>query len=559
MEKRVFVAVLLSFGFLFFWAAALPRLFPSLVKEKPKAPVTARATTPRQTIPATSSEASASPAAAANIPAVSVATVPPESAESAREIVVDTPLYVARLSNRGAQLVSFALKNYGEKGGAAVELVRVRPAGNSDYPFSVEANDQAAARQLNEALYTSTDVQSGARRTIEFRYVGANGLGLTKTFVFNGEYQFDFAVEMLGRTIPFRVMMGPGIKTLRADEEESRFVITGNGLWQQQGSLKVFTREKTPELQVSEGKPDYVGVEDNYFLAVFKAVKASSGVIRSNTDTKKAKQVYAGLSSEGPIVSGQAYFGPKEATLLERYGLEKALQFGVFSFFARILLWALIKIYGVVGNYGWAIIVLTVIIKLLLYPLQHKSIVSMKKMQKLQPKVNALRDKYKKAKSDAEQRQKLNTEMMKLYQVEGVSPMGGCLPLLMQLPILWAFYGLLSHAIELRGAPFVGWIHDLSAKDPTFLLPILMTITTFIQQKMMPATGDAAQRRMFMFMPLVLGFIFKDFPSGLVLYWLVQNILTIAQQAIMNKYWDHDGTDRGGKHPLALGETQGAR
>ena len=202
-----------------------------------------------------------------------------------------------------------------------------------------------------------------------------------------------------------------------------------------------------------------------------------------------------------------------------------------------------------IGAYGVAIIILTIIIRLALAPLQQFQLVTQRKtmveQRKLAPPGADQRKKYKK------DPQKLNTEMMKLYQVEGVSPMGGCLPLLMQLPILWAFYGLLSHAIELRGAPFIGWIHDLSAKDPTFLLPILMTITTFIQQKMMPATGDAAQRRMFMFMPLVLGFIFKDFPSGLVLYWLVQNILTIAQQAIMNKYWD--------EHPLALGETQGAR
>jgi len=553
MEKRVFIAVLLSFGFLFLWAAALPRLFPSLIKEKPRAQVVSAASSPapQSSTARVASQPVTVAGPSATMTAAPAVTMQPESAESAQVVVVDTPLYVARLSNRGAQLVSFALKKYSEKEGGPVELVRARAADSGDFPFSVEANDPSAARQLNQALYKTTDVQTGGRRTIEFRYVGPNGLGMTKTFVFGGEYQFDFAAEMTGRTIPFRLMMGPGIKTLRPDEQESRFVITGNGLWQQAGSLKVFRREKAPDMLASESKPDYVGLEDNYFLFVFKPDKASTGIIRSVPDQKKEKQVYAGLSSAGSVVSGQAYLGPKETSLLEKYGLEKALQFGMFSFFAGFLLKALNAIYHVIGNYGWSIIVLTVFIKLLLYPLQHKSIVSMKKMQKLQPKVNALRDKYKKAKTDAEQRQKLNVEMMKLYQVEGVSPMGGCLPLLMQLPILWAFYGLLSHAIELRGAPFIGWIHDLSAKDPTFLLPILMTITTFIQQKMMPATADPAQRRMFMFMPLVLGFIFKDFPSGLVLYWLVQNILTIAQQAIMNKYWE--------EHPLALGETQGAR
>jgi YidC/Oxa1 family membrane protein insertase len=161
-------------------------------------------------------------------------------------------------------------------------------------------------------------------------------------------------------------------------------------------------------------------------------------------------------------------------------------------------------------------------------------------MQKVQPKVEAIKNRYKKSRTDADQRQKMNMEMMKLYQQEGINPMGGCLPMVLQLPILWGFYGLLSRAIELRGAPFFFWIHDLSARDPYYVTPILMTITMFAQQALTPTTGDAAQRRMFLIMPLVFGWIFKEFPSGLVLYWLVQNILTIVQQLIMNKYWkDH--------------------
>ncbi|MGZ7030352.1 MAG: membrane protein insertase YidC, partial [Thermoanaerobaculia bacterium] len=183
---------------------------------------------------------------------------------------------------------------------------------------------------------------------------------------------------------------------------------------------------------------------------------------------------------------------------------------------------------------------LTILIKIVLYPLQHKSIVSMKKMQRAQPKVEAIKQKYKKARTDADQRQKMNVEMMKLYQQEGINPMGGCLPIVLQLPILWGFYGLLSRAIELRGAPFIMWIQDLSAKDPYYITPILMTATMFIQQAITPTTADPMQKRMFMIMPLVFGWIFKEFPSGLVLYWLVQNVLTIVQQLIMNRYWkDH--------------------
>ena len=217
------------------------------------------------------------------------------------------------------------------------------------------------------------------------------------------------------------------------------------------------------------------------------------------------------------------------------------LQYGTFGIIARFFLICLLWLNKYTHNYGWAIIVLTFLIKVVLYPLQHKSIVSMKKMQRVQPKVEAIKNRFKKARTDAEQRQKMNVEMMKLYQQEGINPMGGCLPIVLQLPILWGFYGLLSRAIELRGAPFLGWIHDLSAKDPYYVTPILMTITMFAQQALTPTTGDPAQRRMFLIMPLVFGWIFKEFPSGLVLYWLMQNLLTIVQQIIMNKWNDPDG------------------
>ncbi len=172
--------------------------------------------------------------------------------------------------------------------------------------------------------------------------------------------------------------------------------------------------------------------------------------------------------------------------------------------------------------------------------LQHKWMLSMRKIQKVQPKMEAIKARYKKHRTDPDQRQKMNAEVMKLYQQEGINPAGGCLPMLIQFPIFVGFYNLLSHAIELRGATFALWIHDLSAKDPTYVLPILMTVAMFVQQFITPTTADPAQRRMFLIMPIVFGWIFKEFPSGLVLYWLVQNILTIVQQLIMNRYWkDH--------------------
>ena len=216
------------------------------------------------------------------------------------------------------------------------------------------------------------------------------------------------------------------------------------------------------------------------------------------------------------------------------------MDFGWYGILARPLLWLLKKTQGYVGNWGLAILVVTFLIRLLLFPLTAKSYVSMKKMQKLAPKMNAIRDKYKKAKSDAAQRQKMNEELMKLYQAEGYNPMSGCLPIVLQLPILVAFYNVLSRSIELRHAPFFFWIKDLSAIDGTYVLVILMIVSMYVQQAMTPSTMDPAQKKVFMFMPVLWGFFLKDMPSGLVLYWLFSNLLTIVQQLVMNRIVKED-------------------
>jgi YidC/Oxa1 family membrane protein insertase len=193
------------------------------------------------------------------------------------------------------------------------------------------------------------------------------------------------------------------------------------------------------------------------------------------------------------------------------------------------------RTYSWVGNFGVAILLVTLMIRIALFPLMHKSYASMKKMQKLAPKMTAIREKYKKAKSDAAQRAKMNQELMALYSAEGYNPMSGCLPIVLQLPILVAFYNVLSRSIELRHAPFALWIKDLSAMDHTYVLLILMTVSMYVQQAMTPSTADPTQKKIFMAMPLLWGFFLKDMPSGLVLYWLFSNILTILQQVLINK------------------------
>jgi YidC/Oxa1 family membrane protein insertase len=548
MEKRIFLAILISIGLLWGWAAIAPKLFPELAKKaqpvKPTAQSTPAATTTApDTAAATATTASS---AATPISAVSIAPAPapsatPIAAERVQHAVIDTPEYTAVMSNRGAQLISFKLKHYNRKQRQEPEdLVKAREASRTDYPFTIVPRDPALKR-LNSALYAVSDTSSNGARVLQYRYSDGS-VTATKTFRFrNQPYLFDYAVS-INPPLPYRIAVGPGIRTLAPEEQDTQVITTGNGVYQTDGKFKLLHREKASNLKILPAV-EYVGIEDNYFLAALRPSRAAEGILQSvvfvNEKSKiRRPDLYAGFNATGEgTVSGEAFFGPKETRILDQYGMEGALQFGYFGIIARFCLKALLWINQYTHNYGFAIIVLTILIKALLYPLQHKSIVSMKKMQKVQPKVEAIKAKYKKSRTDAEQRQKMNVEMMQLYQKEGINPMAGCLPLILQLPILWGFYNLLSRAIELRGAPFMLWIHDLSDKDPTYVLPILMTATMFIQTYITPSTGDPAQRRMFLIMPLVFGFLFKDFPSGLVLYWLVQNVLTIIQQTIMNKWW----------------------
>jgi len=546
MEKRIFAAVLISIGFLWLWAAVAPKLFPDLMKK----PVPAAASTTTtvttassQPPPVTATTTTATPAVEAPVTAPVVAPI----AATAQTITkVESPDFVAKFSNRGAELVSFQLTHYKAKPSdknsqTNVELVKEREPARTDYPFAIEATDASFMHRANAALYAVREFDDKGAHVVEYRWSdGAHAV--TKTFRFTGEYLFNFAVSVTP-PLPYRVAIGPGIRTLGPDEKDNQFIVTGNGVVQRDDSLKSINREKADTLSIFPAV-QYVGIQDNYFLSVLRPEKSAGAIIRAIDvpaveKKEKRRELYAAVNAAPDgNVSGAAFFGPKEAKVVDRYGFEKTLQLGVFGIIARFFLTALVWLNKFTKNYGWAIIVLTLIIKLVLYPLQHKWLIGMKKMQKLQPKQEAIKAKYKKARTDPEQKQKMNMEMMKLYQQEGINPAGGCLPFVLQIPILWGFYGLLSHAIELRGAPFIFWIHDLSMKDPYYITPLLMTVTMFIQQAITPSTADPAQKKMFLIMPLVMGWIFKEFPTGVVLYWLMQNLLTIVQQLLMNKFTD---------------------
>ncbi|MDX1583196.1 MAG: membrane protein insertase YidC, partial [Thermoanaerobaculia bacterium] len=546
------------------WGMIAPQLFPGLAKKPAETGTVESPESPDEQsgapVTTTASEASAErPAGVAESDTVVMpdgrvdqgersAAIEPVLASAEETVTVQNEHVRAVFGNRGAELRSLRLKEYREIGTEEpVELVRKRSP-EEPFPFAIRSGDESFDEFAGNALYVVNRSRDDGSTVLGFTARDETGREVRKRFIFSDEEAFRFEVETEGLDEPYRVVIGPGVGKVGA-ELDDRFEMSGNVVFETDDDYEMLKRRKVDEF-MTVGNPTFIGLADHYFLSVLLPDTGGDGTVRPvelariENEGDPLRELWVGVNDDAGVVSGLAYFGPKKAEVLEKYGLGETLELGIFGIIARFLLEALIWVNSFTHNFGWAIVVLTVIIKLALYPLQHKSIVSMKRMQKIQPKMNAIRDKYRKAKTDPEQKQKMNLEMMELYKKEGINPMGGCLPILLQLPILWAFYILLSHAIELRGEPWILWITDLSAKDPYYITPILMTITMFIQQWITPTAADPMQRKIFLAMPIIFGWIFKEFPSGLVLYWLVQNLLTILQQGLMNRWWK--------QHPEAL-------
>ncbi len=286
------------------------------------------------------------------------------------------------------------------------------------------------------------------------------------------------------------------------------------------------------------GRIGWTGFENRYFIAA-TILKENSGTELRLIKLRDDLLAYRLVSSPVTIFKNNefrafysCYLGPKDLDILKTQGenLATILDFGWFDFVSKPLLIALKYSNKLTGNYGIDIIILTIIIKIIFFPLSHKSYKSMKKMQELQPMITKLRERYK------DDKERMNREVMGLYRSQKANPLGGCLPMLLQFPVFIALYKVLLVSIELRHAPFIFWIQDLSAKDPYYITPLLMGASMFIQQKMTPTAGDPTQAKMMLMMPVVFTFLFLSFPSGLVIYWLVNNVLSISQQLYTNKY-----------------------
>jgi len=524
-NKRVLLAFALSFSVLI----AFRWVFPPATEE-PAKPVPA-ATTSTAAVPeaATPQETMVqAPGAAAGVQDI--------HADQAEATIVETSLYKATLYNEGGILKSFQLtaKNYDDSG-RPLELIDGVSATSVGWPLAFATGDSKLDAQLNRALYVVK--KDGNKVSLEYAGEGIHAL---RVMEFDPEnYQFSLAttLERNGQPVAHQILWQGGFGDQSVPDEPKN----KHAVYDTDAS---FTRIQLAGIKdPADVTASLVGAEDQYFLSMFLLPKAGSARISeadfAPSDGKTSRALRIAVPGGNNI---RMYLGPKESLRLQKTDprLEAILDYGWFGFISKpVILPVLNWINRYVGNYGWAIVLITILVNFVLFPLRLKSQISMQKMQKIQPQINTLQDKYKKLKANDPRRAEIQSEIMKLYQEHG-SPIGGCLPLLLQMPVMLAFYKMLSVSIELRHAPWILWIRDLSLPDPYYIIPILMAIAMVIGQKMTPTTVDPAQAKMMLIMPVVMTVFFLWVQAGLTLYWLTSNLVGIGQQWFIRKYWGGD-------------------
>jgi YidC/Oxa1 family membrane protein insertase len=546
MEKNAIIAFVLSmavFGayFLFFSPKE-----PSL---PPKDQVGRTVQGQKQSPSALSSSVPEAPAATPLKPTV--------SKQPGRDIIVKTKYFEAVFSEVGAALKSFKLAAYKEKLGMKEPKELIQTDQPASFPLQLEwiKNAQQGIAQVRFAADKDTLAlgPEQPKGTVTFRWTSNQGLTITKTYTMsNDSYRIDLAIQVINNTSQ---PLDDNLALLL----ENRFPHSSDNSKAFQGALRFIDGKyketalgKVEKEEVITGKIGWAALADTYFMGAIVPLEEQQTVSLkvSKPAPEFIKMAFVGspwtlAPKEEKRIRYALYFGPRDTKILQPLGLEleKAVNFGFFDIVSKPLLWVLRFFNGFLHNYGWSIILLTILVKILFWPLTHKSYKSMKDMQKLQPKIAKLREKYK------DNKEKLNQETMAMYKTYKVNPLGGCLPMVIQIPVFFALYSLLGYAIELRHAPFFLWINDLSAPDRLSIgiqipyvgngipvLTLLMGASMFIQQKMTPTTGDPTQAKMMLFLPVIFTFMFINFAAGLVLYWLVNNVLSIGQQYYINKY-----------------------
>jgi len=529
MDRQALLAIILSAAVLIGYQVFFAPKDIQPPKPQPPTQTPAQAPVPEQAVTEKKDEMSRSVKGSA--PAI-----PQKAPAEEKEIRVENDLFFAVLSTRGGTVKHWEMKQYKDKNNREVVLL------NKPGALPAAGIGSSPAFELSEANFSTTsgDLKlSPENKTgkIVFEY-SRDSVTVRRIYSFNyGAYDVELTDEVAG--LPeYWITLGSDFGIFEKDDtvHTGPALLTGT-------DLKEYKSGDLKEPVVMKENLRWIAQEDKYFLSALAPVT-------------KVEEARVWVNKDHPVIAFKArpgqntfrlYAGPKDHDRLAalNIGLEHVIDFGFFSIIARPLFWVLKFFYRFMGNYGWAIILLTIVVRIPFIPLINKGQSSMKKMQEIQPKMNEIKEKYKK------DPQKMQAEMMELYKKHKVNPMGGCLPMLLQIPVFFALYKVLLISIELRSAPFMLWIKDLAAPDTLFghipsivpliggfalgPLPIVMGITMVIQQKMTPSSMDPKQAKMMMFMPVIFTFMFLNFASGLVLYWLVNNLLSIAQQFQVNR------------------------
>jgi len=534
-SKRVVLAFALSFVVLVMWY----RLFAPAPPAPPK----------KASPPAPAPAAPAKPEAAAPTPATPV-TLPVQQGSEAEEIVIEGEFSRVTLSTQGGVIKSWVLKRYRDEKQAPLDVVNGAACQTLGFPMSLTLADAELTKKLNTGLFVATSAGSklAAPAKVDLTYSDGK-IQVRKRFSFGPKYEVHAEISVFDglRYLPVEVAWpgGFGDHSLRAAMKES-FSHLIYGATEKYENL---AQAKVKEDRLIPGPFQLAGMGDRYFVSMFLPDSPDQISFRIGRrawdppdwkEKEKPKEAFAALASQQPRpLAFRLFVGPKDLDVLRAMNppLDRLVDYGWFSIVAKPLFLGLRYLHDRwTHNYGWAIVILTVLINLAMFPLKLKSIRSAQEMQRIAPLVKSIQEKYKGYKFNDPRKQRMNQEVMKLYQEHHINPLGGCLPMVVQLPFLYGFYKVLDLSIELRHAPWFAWIKDLSAPDHLYILPTLMIITTFIMQKMTPmTTADPAQQRMMMIMPLVFGIMFYSFASGLVLYWLTGTVVGIAQQMFINR------------------------
>ncbi len=470
--------------------------------------------------------------------------IPPPTLE--QTVTVETDLVRVGLSNRGGVIRTWELKRYHTAPPEVKPVQLVYQVGKFRGPLSITVTNADIDKTIREGLYsiekdfTSLDAAHPVGHVTMQFHDPVTHLGVEKRLTFHHDsYVVDVSIAMEGVSESYEVGLGTNFGIVEWSEG---FIGSSIG-----SASRVDDKldKETPEKELArEGAVQWVALQDKYFLSVLMPKQGAAALIK----TEEKKVVSAGVrmaaSGAASSVALQLYAGPKEYETLRSLtvGLEELIDFGYFIFgswtivksVAKPIFFVLRFIHGYAYNYGLTIILLTMAIKLLFVPLQYKSYKSMRMMRLIQPKIAAVQEKYK------GDRDRLNKELMKLYKDQKVNPLGGFLPMILQMPVFVALFNVLYTTIDLRQAPFMLWVTDLSVQDPYYVLPVLMGVTMFIQQKITPTTMDPMQAKIMLVLPVGMTFLFINFAAGLVLYWLTNNVLTISQQLITDRFLFRD-------------------